>query len=252
MGQPLTPAIRIFDTIDELATALSREFAEIATKSILEKNEFAFVLAGGETPKAVYRRLAADYSNALAWEKVMFFLGDERYLPHTSPQSNFRMARETLLNHLPIDEKNIFPIPTHFRRPEDAAADYEKTLRSKFQGQWPRFDLVLLGLGADCHTASLFPGSPALQEKSKWVAVSESPVEPKTRLTLTFPAINHAANVFLIVTGEKKAAALLDVLSGHMDVDSCPAAGVKPIDGSLTWWLDKEAAALLDSKRIDS
>lgn len=245
MGQSLGPQVRIFDTLDELAEEVSRNFAGLITSSISEHGRFSLVLSGGETPRAIYRYIAANYSDAVPWEKVLFYFGDERYVPHTDTSSNYRMTRESLLDTLAIKSENVFPMPTKFRRPQDAAADYERTLRSKFHGPWPYFDLVLLGLGADGHTASLFPGSGALHEKGKWVTVAQAPDEPKTRLTLTLPAINHAPNIFFIVTGEKKSSALRDALSDDVDIDSCPAAAVRPHDGSLIWWVDKSAASLL-------
>lgn len=246
MGQSIGPEVRIFDTLDKLAEKLSENLASLITGSISEHGRFNLVLSGGETPKAIYKNISANYSDALPWDKVLFYFGDERYVPHTDTSSSYRMARESLLDMLPVSSENVFPMPTKFRRPQDAADDYERTLRSKFRGPWPRFDLVLLGLGADGHTASLFPGSDALHEKEKWVSVALAPDEPKTRLTLTLPAINHAANIFFIVTGEKKSPALRDAFSKDVDIDSCPAAAVRPHDGSLIWWLDKSAASLLD------
>jgi 6-phosphogluconolactonase len=158
------------------------------------------------------------------------------------------MAKETLLDHVPCPAANVHSMPTHFSDADAAARDYEKTLREYFVGESPRFDLVLLGLGPEGHTASLFPGSPALQERTRWVVAVTAPAEPPIRLTLTLPALTRAANTFFLVTGLDKAQALDHVLVGHADPNIYPAAGVRPVEGTLIWWVDQEAAAQV--KRI--
>jgi 6-phosphogluconolactonase len=186
--------------------------------------------------------LATEFRDRVSWPRVEIFWGDERYLPHTDPRSDYRMARDALLAHVPIPGENVHPMPTDSADPEEAAQAYERLLRAHFPCPWPRFNLVLLGLGAEGHTASLFPHSPALLEQARWVVATEAPVEPKRRLTLTLPAINHATHIWFLVAGAEKTEALKCALAEEADVMSCPAAGVKPTNGELVWWVDEEAA----------
>jgi hypothetical protein len=153
------------------------------------------------------------------------------------------IAVETLLDHVPCPAANVHPMPTHFSDPDAAARDYEATLRSYFSGEPPAFDLVLLGLGPEGHTASLFPGSPALAEPTRWVLAVTAPADPPSRLTLTFAALNGAADAYFLVTGSNKARALHDILTGTADPNTCPAAGVRLAAGTLIWWVDRDAAA---------
>jgi 6-phosphogluconolactonase len=173
---------------------------------------------------------------------VHVFWGDERYVSADDPASNYRMAKETLLDHVPCPPANVYPMPTHFPSADAAARDYEKTLRNYFGSDWPHFDLSLLGFGEDGHTASLFPNSPVLGERMRWVVAVETPAEPSWRLTLTLPAITRAANTYVLVTGSKKASALHQVLTGVADPITYPAAGVRLAEGTLIWWVDRGAA----------
>jgi 6-phosphogluconolactonase len=161
------------------------------------------------------------------------------------------MAKETLLDHIPCPEANIHPMPTHFPTADAAARDYERTLREHFAEEWPHFDLVLLGVGDDGHTASLFPGSLALAERTRWVVAADAPVEPHVRLTLTLPALTRAAAMSVLVAGAAKAEALRHVLEGPGDWIKYPAAGVRLATGSVIWWADREAAAWVHD-RLDS
>jgi 6-phosphogluconolactonase len=147
-----------------------------------------------------------------------------------------------LLDHVPCPAANIHPMPTHLPSPDVAAQDYERTLRSYFGTDWPHFDLILLGLGEEGHTASLFPGSPALGERTRWVVAVKAPAEPPIRLTLTLPALTRAANIYVLVAGSKKAGALHHVLTGTADPNTYPAAGVRSTEGTLIWWVDRKAA----------
>jgi 6-phosphogluconolactonase len=153
------------------------------------------------------------------------------------------MARETLLDHRPCPAGNIHPMPTHFLSSDTAAREYEQTLRNYFGTEWLQFDLLFLGLGEEGHTASLFPGSPAFEERMRWVVAVKAPADPPMRLTLTLPALTRAANTYVLVTGSKKARALHHVLTGVPDPNSCPAAGVRLTEGTLIWWVDRDAAA---------
>ncbi len=227
---------------------LSRQAAEAAVGTIngavRTAGTCSIVLAGGTTPRALYRLLASEFRTRVPWANVQVFWGDERYVPPEDPRSNYRMARETLLDHVPCPPANIHPMPTHFPSAEVAARDYEGTLRNHFAGEWPHFDLVLLGIGDDGHTASLFPGSLALAERTRWVVAARAPGDLQSRLTLTLPALTRAAAVHVLVAGETKAEALRHVLQGAGDWIKYPAAGVRLGTGSVIWWADREAAAL--------
>ena len=172
-------------------------------------------------------------------------------MPYDDPRSNYGMARRTLLEHAPIPADHLFPIPTDRPSAAESAVEYARTLASFFgmtPGQGlPQFDLILLGLGDDGHTASLFPGKPTLHEQNAWTTASPPGVlpPPVERVTMTFPVLNAARVVLFLVAGEKKAVALHDVLEGNADVDHRPAAGVHPTDGTLIWLVDEAAARLL-------
>jgi len=217
-------------------------FAEEAARSIREKGRFAVALAGGSTPKALYELLAVEYRDTLDWSKVHAFFGDERCVPPDHEDSNYRMAREALLSRVPVGS-------VHRMRgelaPPEAAALYEEELTSFFGGP-PGLDLVLLGIGEDGHTASLFPRTPALGAHDRWAV--ENPVEKlgTTRLTLTVPAINAARATIFLVSGESKAKALKEILEGNADPREYPAKLIRP-SGTLAWVIEREAASLLCS-----
>jgi 6-phosphogluconolactonase len=225
--------------------AAAEAFAQLVRQTISEKDYFAVALAGGNTPRAIYKLLATEYRERIEWFRVHFFWGDERYVPMNDSNSNYRMVRETLLEHIAIAVENVHRMPTEFIQPDEAARSYEKTLFDFFGVSSPRFDLIMLGLGKDAHCASLFPGSPALQERKRLVVIAESPQPPKTRLTLTFPVINHAANIYFFVSGEDKAPALKSTLEGEIDFQNYPAQAVKTVNGRMIWWVDEKAANLL-------
>jgi 6-phosphogluconolactonase len=200
------------------------------------------VLAGGSTPRTLYGLLASRFEREIPWSLVHVFWGDERYVPLIDAKSNYRMAKETLLDHVPCPAANVHPMPTHFASPDAAARDYEATLRTFFAGERPCFDLVLLGLGPEGHTASLFPGSPVLAESTRWVRAVSAPADPPTRLTLTWPALTGARNIYVLVTGSNKAEALRHVVSDVPDEHLYPAGRIRLAEGSVIWWVDKEAA----------
>ena len=238
--------LRIFPSSAVLSRAAAEAFTQIAQKAIAEKGHFIVALAGGNTPRAIYQLLAADYRKQIEWSRLHFFWGDERYVPSHDPDSNYRMAREALLDHIPVLPANIHRMPTELMQPEAAAQDYEKTLRDFWPDSLPRFDLIQLGLGPDGHILSLFPNSSLLREENRLVAVvTDSPKPPPTRLTLTLPVINHAAQIHFFVTGAEKAEALRATLEGERDWQKFPAQAVKPIAGKVIWWVDKEAAERL-------
>jgi len=249
--------IRIFSGIEELNYYAAEKFVEIAEEAIDKRGSFTVALAGGSTPKALYQLLASDkFRDKIDWSKVFFFFGDERHVPPDNAESNFRMADENLFEPLKISKKNIFRWIAEEKYAEIVADDYEswiwkfftdKGLHTEEDGDdEPSFDLILLGMGADGHTASLFPDTEALNETEK--IATENYVEKldKTRLTLTFPVINNARNVVFLVTGEEKAATLRDVLEGDFQPEKLPAQNVRPNHGNLFWLLDEKAASLLD------
>ncbi len=235
--------------------AIARAAAEIfasAARAATERGDFFRVaLSGGSTPRDLFQLLAAEdqpYRARIPWEAVHVFWGDERHVPPDHPDSNYRMARETLLERAPISADNVHRI--HAEEPDAAAAaaEYEATLAAAFRlaaGALPRFDLVLLGLGPEGHTASLFPGSPALHDETHLVAAPWVEKLAAFRITLTPRALNAAAHVLFLVAGEDKAPAVREVLHGDAAVDAVPARVVQPVAGELTWLLDPAAAALL-------
>jgi 6-phosphogluconolactonase len=246
MVSPMNSDLRIFPTPEALNRAAADAFAQLADKTITEKGRFTVALAGGNTPRAIYQLLATNYREQIGWAHIHFFWGDERYVPSNDPDSNYRMAREALFDHIPILAENVHRMPTEFIQPETAAQNYEKILKIFWPASQPRFDLIQLGLGPDGHIVSLFPNSPLLQEEQRLVAVvGDSPKPPPTRLTLTLPAINHATQIHFFVTGEEKAEALRSTLKGPRDPQKFPAQAVQPTNGQVIWWVDEKAASLL-------
>jgi len=230
---------------DERNVMAAAKFIKIAGAAIRDRGRFTVALAGGSTPKSLYRLLAgAESKDKIDWAKVFFFFGDERYVPPTDPKSNFRMARETLFDPLRTPAENIFRWPTESAVAEQAAEEYEKTLRNFFTGS-PRFDLVLLGVGADGHTASLFSYTEALLETSRSAVANWVEKLGEWRLTMTFRALNAAANVIFLANGDEKAPVLKEILEGAFQPKKYPAQGVKPDRGNLYWLLDDGAAGLL-------
>lgn len=218
---------------------------EIGQDALAKQGRYSMALSGGSTPKPVYQKLAGpDYASALDWSKAHIFWSDERAVPPQHPDNNYRMAKKNLLDGLQIPKANIHRVRGEIE-PLRAAADYEEDLREFFPHPKKTFDLVLLGMGADGHTASLFPGSAALEESEKWVAANLIEKLNAWRITLTYPAINAAANVLFLVSGGNKAAALKSIIQGDSGGNQLPAGLVKPTDGKLIWLVDQEAAALL-------
>lgn len=231
--------------IGDLARKVAAEWVRSADEAIARAGRFAVALSGGNTPRALYGALAeGEFRSRIAWDRVHFFWGDERSVPADHPDSNYRMAYEALLSRVPVPPANIHRIETE-RGPAEAAAAYEATLREFFAltlGASPRFDLILLGIGEEGHTASLFPGSAALEEHERLVVAVYVEKLKTDRVTFTLPVLNSAAEVAFLVSGKSKAAAVKQTLRGGADL---PAARVAPLDGRLWWFLDKEAAALL-------
>src|SRR6478672_9426356 len=192
--------IRIFDDPQRLFQGAAEEFASQATAAVRSRGRFTVALSGGSTPRSLYSLLATKAS--LPWDKIYFFFGDERHVPPDNPESNYRMAKESLLSKVPIPAENIFRVPAENADANQAAEAYEQTLRRFFNtapGSFPRFDLVLLGMGPDGHTASLFPGTAALQENTRWFVSNWVEKFKTDRLTLTLPVLNSAAVVTFLV-----------------------------------------------------
>lgn len=240
----MTMNTRIFEDGDALSRAALDELLRIMSDAVRERGRFAIALAGGHTPAKLYQMWAQAGKGAMRtpWERVHLFWGDERYVPHDDPASNYRMARESLIAHVPIPKENVHPMPTDAPQPEKAAEAYEAELRRFFGAGAPAFDLQLLGLGVEGHTASLFPGSQALEEKERWVAAVEAPAKPPQRLTLTLPVLNQGRNSFFLVVGEDKRK-IMAALRGEASPDPSPypAGKIQP-SGPVVWFLDKAAA----------
>lgn len=232
--------IDVLPTPEALAAAAAEVFIRTGNSAIAAAGKFNVALAGGTTPKRLYSLLGtAPFAHRIDWPRVHVFWGDERCVPPTDETSNYRMAREALLDHVPIPADNIHRIHGEVD-PETAAAAYEHTLRNTLT---ERFDLILLGLGADGHTASLFPGSSAVHEHGRWVAAEYMTAVAMWRVTLTPAVINKASQVVFLVAGADKAAMLQRVIEGARDEDVLPAQIIEPQDGELHWLVDVAAAS---------
>jgi 6-phosphogluconolactonase len=237
--------LKILPDAAALAREAAEEFSRCAKDAIAAYGRFAVALSGGNTPKSVYSYLAEKCKDAVAWDKVFVFFGDERHVPPNDPESNFRMANESLLSRVPLRQENVFRIRAELPAKE-AAQQYEDLLRDFFSrkpGDWPSFDLILLGLGEDGHTASLFPGSAALEEKTRLVAANRVETLNTSRITLTLPVLNHAAEALFLVSGGSKAKILSDILR-PAEQPMYPAQMVRPENGRLLWMADQDAASL--------
>lgn len=238
--------IEIFADPESLSQGAATLFAEVARRNVTARGRFSVSLAGGTTPKRVYEILAQPpHREGVPWDRVHFFWGDERYVPPDDPRSNARMAKEALLDHVPVKPEHVHTVP-FAATPREAAEQYEATLRQFFGGKEPRFDLVLLGLGENGHTASLFPHTPVLNERKRWVAEVYVQENDLWRVTMTAPLLNDAALTAFLVTGANKAEVLREVLKGPLDFGRLPAQLIKPAHGDLRWLVDRAAAARLD------
>lgn len=236
----MQPQLIIHPSSPALVAALAERWCEIAAESIAARGQFSIALSGGSTPKALYQLLASpSWKDRFDWPKTLVFFGDERAVAPDDALSNFKMASDALLNHVPA---RVFRMEAERADLESAANDYQNAIQDKCD----TLDLVLLGLGDDGHTASLFPRSPQLLETEKWVtATPTASLEPHVRrLTLTFPAINAARHKWFLVSGAGKAERLHQVLNAPRDVQTLPAQGIEAGSGELLWFLDEAAARL--------
>lgn len=238
--------LEVLPDAEAVSQAAADQFIAASSESIEERGEFTVALSGGSTPGSAYQRLAgADLAPLINWRKVHLFWGDERAVPPNHPESNYRLARDSFLDKVPIPHANIHRIKTELD-PDLAAADYAEELQEVFGEKGPpRFDMILLGMGDDGHTASLFPGTGALSEARRWVVANYVEVLKSWRITLTPRVFNAARRIVFLVTGAKKAERLKQVLQGERDPESLPAQLVDPRDGQLIWLVDKAAAAKL-------
>jgi len=243
---PSSRSIEVVATAADLFHASAEEFVRAARTAIGAQGRFTVALSGGNTPKGLYSLLATNYTN-FAWNRVFMFFGDERHVPPTDPESNYRMVNESLLSKISIPPENVFRV--HAENPDATAAavDYESQLRRFFElkpGEFPRFDLILLGTGPEGHTASLFPDSAALDEPTRLVVANWVAKFNTDRITFTFPVLNGAAEVMFLASGSEKAEIAREILEGK-NTPPLPAQRVQPADGKLLWMLDESAAAKL-------
>jgi 6-phosphogluconolactonase len=244
-------SVEIFSAPEVMAEAAAKLFAARATQAVSLHGRFTAVLCGGKTPVALYSLLAKPpFALQIPWARVHLFWGDERCVPPDHTDSNYRMVRELLLDHVPMPPANIHRMPGEMD-PVEAAALYERGLRDFFVplgAGFPVFDFILLGLGEDGHTASLFPGTRAIHESARWVLCDYVNAQKGWRITLTPPVINSARMVVFLAAGSGKAAVLKDILEGPSRPDFLPAQLVRPAGGQLLWMLDRDSAALLKEK----
>jgi 6-phosphogluconolactonase len=241
----MIPVIERFPDAGSLVHGMAEFFIEVANQAIEARDVFAVALAGGSTPRGVYELLASEeYAEAVDWSKVHVFWGDERSVPPNNPNSNYWMADDLWLGKSAVPKINVHRMKGELE-PALAEDNYTRVLRDFFAGRTAAFDLILLGMGDDGHTASLFPGMAAIHENEKWVVAHFVEKLDTWRITLTPAIINLAANVAFLVSGESKAERVKEVLEGPDQPDVLPAQIVQPTDGKLYWYIDEEAAAKL-------
>jgi 6-phosphogluconolactonase len=237
--------VRAFPDLPKASQALAERLV-ITAKDVLATNDrFSMVLSGGTTPRLLYRLLSREYSREISWERVHLFWGDERCVPLDSKESNFAMANEAMISKVQLPPENIHRIPAEIIPPEKAAETYEQMLQEFFKPEEKDsflFDAMILGIGEDGHTASLFPGSSALVEKNQWVLAVDAPssFSPRKRITLTFPLINRSRSIFFLASGTKKREVVREILNNPGAARRLyPAAMILP-QGSETWYIDRE------------
>lgn len=245
------PTVVTVPDAESVFQAAAERIVSLITERVAASGVCTMALAGGSTPKGLYERLAQEpFRQQIPWEHVTVVWGDERYVPYDDPESSYRMAQEALLEHVPIPKDNIIPVPTHFPTPDRAARTYHVMIEHVFE--IGGLDIVLLGMGDDGHTASLFPNHPALDAAADQfvVAVEDAPKPPPQRVSLTLSTINRAAHVIFLVTGEGKAAAVKTVLSPSQNPDqtaTLPAQRVQPTNGQVWWFVDAKAGEMLST-----
>jgi 6-phosphogluconolactonase len=243
--------IRILTTPQELFEVAAEEVVRAATEAVSQSGRFTIALSGGSTPKNLFNLLATNARTVFPWDRTYFFWSDERHVPPTDPESNYRMAEEIMLSKIPVNVGNVFRIAAENPDAAAAAEAYEQTLRKFFQlqpGQVPAFDLILLGMGPDGHTASLFPNTAGLQEKTRLVIANWVDKLKANRLTMTLPVLNSAREVAFLASGTDKAQVLRTVLEEDAPPEQYPAKLVRPT-GRLIWFVDRAAASQLTNTK---
>jgi 6-phosphogluconolactonase len=238
--------IIILEPADQLAEEAARSIVVLANNAVSARNNFTIALSGGSTPKRLYELLAnpqQEFRNQMPWAQTVFFWTDERHVPPDHSDSNYRMTCEALLAHVPVPSSNVHRFMAEISDADSVASNYEVQLADSFGNNLPRFDLVLLGLGPDGHTASLFPSTTAVSELKRWVVANWVEKFKSFRLTMTLPVLNNAALVMFLVSGEDKASILSEVLSA--DSVRFPAQQIRPTNGELSWLADEPAASKL-------
>jgi len=235
--------IHVSADVKELSSRVAELLQDDIRHKLQEKDRYTLVLSGGSTPKLLYQILAQEpYRSSIPWEKIHFFWGDERYVPFDDDRNNAKMAYEELLDKVPVVKENIHVMDTGLS-PEASAQQYEQVLNSYFGTEGETFDLVLLGMGDDGHTLSLFPGKPIIHEKDKAVSSFYLDAQSMYRITLTAPVVNRAAKVVFMAAGKNKAQVLKQVLQGEKNLDLYPSQIIQPVTGELHWFVDQDAAS---------
>ena len=241
--------LTVCSDLADLSRRAATKFVDIARKAVGKQGRFTVCLSGGSTPRGTYTLLASSpLRDQVPWRQIHIFWGDERCIPSDQPDNHYRMASDLMLSKIELPLENVHPMRGDAADLEKAAKEYEASLRSFFgltSGTMPRFDLILLGMGADGHTASLFPGTTAVCERQCLVVVNDVPTLGASRLTMTLPVINHARQVMFLVAGASKANALLEVFQDHGNQPRLPARLVRPENGTLMWLVDEAAAIRL-------
>ncbi len=237
--------VRVFPDLSKASQALAERLVEAAKDVLTTKDTFSMVLSGGKTPRSLYALLAGEYSSDISWERVHLFWSDERCVPQESKDSNFAMAYKALISQVPLLSQNVHRIPAEISPPEKAAGNYERMIREFFKPEEEDsflFDAMILGVGEDGHTASLFPGSSTLADKGHWVLAVNAPssFSPQKRITLTLPLINRSRSIFFLASGAKKREVVGGILKNPETARSLyPAAMIHPL-GSVAWYVDRE------------
>ena len=240
--------LHIFEDKATLSKAAADFFVKAAQEAVKTKGRFTLALTGGSSPVQLYSLLAqSPYIELVPWQHTFVFWGDERWVPLNDERSNAKMAFDTLLNQVPIPKEQVYPMWEENTTPEAFAQKYELVLKKHF-GSNPEFDLILLGMGDDGHTASLFPKTEVLQEESQWVKAYYLEPQSMYRVTLTAPLINQAKEIGFLTFGENKAPALYEVLEGKRNIDKYPSQLIQPMHGEVHWFVDTKAASQLTKK----
>lgn len=239
-----TIEVKIYETPKKTVKGLAKKLFKITTEST--QQQFHIALSGGKTPGLLFDVLAAKYNDLLPWEKIHLWWGDERCVDPESKESNFRLAFDKLISHVEIGEKNIHRIKGE-ENPKAEAERYNNEITSflNMRGDWPVFDLVILGLGEDGHTASIFPGHLDLLDFPSYSTVAEHPITGQKRVTLTGKVLNNSSRIFFLVTGENKAGRISEIMNDDHSAKLLPAYYIQPENGELTWYIDQDAASLI-------